>query len=105
MEHKEYNGWHNYETWAVNLWMDNSQPMYQDMAQEYFDRADSDKYFTQKERAIIDFADVLKEEHSENMPEVEGVYSDLLSASLSEVNWYEIAEHYMEEIDSTVESE
>lgn len=23
MNHNEYNGWTNYETWAVNLWIDN----------------------------------------------------------------------------------
>ena len=25
MNKKEYNGWYNYETWMVNLWMDNTQ--------------------------------------------------------------------------------
>ena len=25
MNKKEYNGWYNYETWMVNLWMDERQ--------------------------------------------------------------------------------
>ncbi len=25
MTNKEYNGWYNYETWMVNMWMDNTQ--------------------------------------------------------------------------------
>jgi len=25
MTHKEYNGWTNYETWLVKLWIDNEQ--------------------------------------------------------------------------------
>ena len=25
MTNKEYNGWYNWETWSVNLWMDNDQ--------------------------------------------------------------------------------
>ena len=33
------------------------------------------------------------------MPELEGCYADLLNASLSEVDWYEIAESILEEID------
>ena len=28
MEEKRYNGWTNYETWAVNLWIDNDQGSY-----------------------------------------------------------------------------
>ena len=25
MNHKEYNGWHNYETWLVKLWIDSDR--------------------------------------------------------------------------------
>ena len=28
---KKYNGWSNYETWAVNLWLDNDQYSYNEM--------------------------------------------------------------------------
>lgn len=33
------------------------------------------------------------------MPEVQGMWSDLLSAALSEVDWYEIAEAMLEEVE------
>ena len=40
MNKNEYNGWYNYETWLVNLWMDNdqgSQEMWREHARESID--------------------------------------------------------------------
>ena len=40
MTNKEYNGWYNYETWMVNLWMDNNQgshEMWREIARESID--------------------------------------------------------------------
>ncbi len=95
---KTYNGWSNYETWVVKLWMDNDAASYRHMreqAQEAWDSAQASKSFTRKERAELDLADTLKEDHEEAMSQVEGaqgnVFSDLLGAALSEVNWMEIA--------------
>ena len=31
MDEQGYNGWKNYETWNVNLWLDNDEPMYRDV--------------------------------------------------------------------------
>jgi hypothetical protein len=41
-EDKRYNGWANYETWAVNLWIDNcqgTQEYWNERAQEALQRA------------------------------------------------------------------
>jgi hypothetical protein len=32
-------------------------------------------------------------------PELQGVYADLLGHALSSVNWHEIAEHYVDDLD------
>lgn len=87
MTRKEYNGWTNYETWVVKLWMDNdegSNSYWNEMAEEYLKR--------DAESAFSDLAGLLKEQHEEALPEVNGFIADLLNAAMSEVNWDEIAD-------------
>jgi len=101
MEHKEYNGWYNYETWVTALWMGNDQSSYhywQETAQETLKNTKAEKPLTKRERATMALADQLKEEYEELAPELEGVYSDLLNAAMSEINWHEIAQHQIEDI-------
>lgn len=103
METKQtYNGWKNYETWAVALWMDNEQgtaDAYRERAQKIYANAETHYPFTKEENAILAFSEALKEEYEENTPTSTGVYADLLNAALSEVNWYEIAKHYIDELE------
>ena len=79
--------------------MDESQGYWSERAQEIYDDAEADTSFTKEERATLTLSDVLKDEHEEAMPETTGVWADLLTAALGSVNWYEIAEHYIEEVD------
>jgi hypothetical protein len=88
-----YNGWTNYETWAVKLWLDNEEPSY--------------RYWTGRARelhgsyaAADELADELGDEVTEAAPDLgPSLYSDLLGAALSKVRWYEIAESYLEEVE------
>jgi hypothetical protein len=98
MTRKVYNGWHNYETWAANLWMDNEQGShehYREQAEHCYDNARPHSGLTRADVATHNLADVLRAEHEEAMPDVTGVFADLLNAALSEVNWDEIARHYV----------
>jgi len=107
---EKYQGWANYETWAVKLWIDNeegNQRYWSEVAQETWEGAKADKTFTRKERANLDLADRLKSEHEGAMAEVlEGarveasVWADLLGAALSEVDWGEIADSMLEDAES-----
>jgi hypothetical protein len=107
MAAQKYNGWTNYETWNVALWMGNdSSDYYQEIAQEIFNESETETSFTKAERATLTLADRLKEDFEENTPTVTGCYADLLSAALSEVDWHEIAEHYISDCDtSEIESD
>ncbi len=99
MTHKKYNGWTNYETWLVSLWMNNDEGSYrywQETAEKLWDDKDRDS-----DAFCIAMADRLKDEHETLASEKtgdSGWIADLVNAALSEVNWYEIAEHYVADL-------
>ena len=110
MTEKTYNGWTNYETWNVKLWMDNDEGSYNywtEQAQEKYDEAEADGTFTREEQATLDLSDALKDYFEQEMAEIQatGMWVDLLGAALSEVNWHEIAEHMIEDVDKEEEAE
>lgn len=101
MTNEKFNGWTNYETWNVALWFDNeqsSQEYWKERAQEHYNDAVAGEYEgqTREFEAAYSLSKEMKEQAEEFMPEVEGFYADLLQAALQEVNWMEIAQHYME---------
>jgi hypothetical protein len=101
---ERYQGWTNNETWRVALWLGNEEGSYnwcREVARECWGEVEAEKPFTRAEKATFAMAEWLKEEFEEGNPLKEKgatVYSDLLWAALSEVNWHEIAGHYIEEV-------
>lgn len=102
MTEKGYNGWTNYETWAVNLWMDNEEGTYNHWRDEARTVLKHNK--NNKEEAANRLADLLKGEYEDGVEDAlneqykASLYSDLLNSALSEVDWYEIAEKKVDEI-------
>ena len=100
-----YNGWSNYETWVVNLWLDNDEGSYttcRSLAQRCFEEAVADEVLSRNQRACYQLASDLKEMIEDGNP-LAGeatVYADLLNASISEVDWQEIAKGYLEELET-----
>ncbi len=97
---EKYNGWTNYETWNLALWLGNDQGSYEywrERTREAWDQAEADRSFTRAEQATLDLAKMLEAEIDEGCPEVTGFYADVLSAAIREVDWYEIAEHWIED--------
>lgn len=98
-----YQGWTNYETWAVKLWIDNDHGLYdsvQDMAKAAWDDAEEQFPITaeRQDDAAGCLEGALKELMEAGMPEVTGLWADLLNAAMSEVNWREIATSLISEI-------
>ncbi len=100
MENKKYNGWTNYETWCVALWLDNDRGTAHyiaTLAVSIYEAAQADAFFSKEDRAALDLADRLKEEIEELNPLADQatLYADLINAALSEVNYYEIAQNLL----------
>ena len=97
---KKYNGWTNYETWNVNLWLtsndEESYKYFVERAKELYDESETDKHFSKKENATLKLAAFIYETVEENNPllDTASLYADILRANLStsQVNYYEIAE-------------
>jgi hypothetical protein len=90
---ERYNGWTNYETWCANLWIDQDSTYWDEhtrdiASQQGYDREDS----------TYELSRVMESYYDEFAPATEGMYADLLNASMSRINWYEIAEHYVDEV-------
>jgi hypothetical protein len=100
MSDTRYNGWTNYETWVVNLWMDNeegSHDYWLEVAQEVSNDLETPtNSMTRMDEAIYILADKLKDYHEEAKDEIlersgmeASVWADLLGAALSAANWRE----------------
>jgi hypothetical protein len=111
MGHTTYQGWTNYETWVVNLWLDNDEGVHDywlEQAQECWNEATPTSYSTREEEATELLAHAIKDHHTDTVTEGCGVFHpdygshsvfrDLLDAALTEVNWREIARHFIEEM-------
>lgn len=112
-----YNGWTNYETWAVKLWLDNNEGDYrfwQEQTREAWDEAENkrpNRFMDRSENAQLLLSDRLKDAHDSQSDHpvfaaADGsVYADLLNAALSEVNWQEIANSLLGDLDQENDEE
>ena len=99
-----YNGWSNYATWNVALWIDNDQGSYStrcEMAQECYDDADdmddAKRSLAEKLKSWVDEMNPLTGQAS--------MFSDILSSALADVDYDEIAANFLEDVDLKEEEE
>jgi len=93
-EHERYNGWTNYETWCLNIWIDNDQ--YLAERKEELIREVSIHYDDKQVYELSLLLESMVEELKEDVLEV-GLMSDLLGGAIGKINFYELAEHYWED--------
>jgi hypothetical protein len=89
-----YNGWTNYETWVVNLWIDNDEYLYNDR----LDLVREGKFRNEMHcgEAIRDWLREVLEDTGK-WPQT-GLVADLFGAAWEAVNWTEIGEHSMADL-------
>lgn len=113
---KTYNGYKNYETWCVNLWLSNEEPTCRacreiaaqcrkDAPDHANAKPTAQRYgsatkpmWTIDEAARFTTADALKAFVEENcLPDLGATMaSDMLSAAMEEVDWVEVADAFLE---------
>ena len=81
-----YNGWENYETWCVNLWLENEESTYRAIG-EMVNDVDT----------IDELAESIQNFVEELTPDTSGMFSDLLNHALGSVAWDDIAKSWWEE--------
>ena len=117
-EQERYNGWANYPTWAVNLWLSNDRGLY-DMTNEAVDEEIGDApnciqvkegIWTVEQAIRFNTADHLREmveelPHMTGEAEVlnTGFTADLYGWALGQVDWHEIADAWIEDAAQRVE--
>jgi hypothetical protein len=102
-----YNGYYNYETWLVKVWIDNDQGNVDHWVEQakdlYTNKAEDRKYFTKREEATILLSESMKEYYEDRMPKsissdnIGGLWADLLHSALSDVVWIELSGMIMEQ--------
>lgn len=101
-----YNGWKNYETWAVGMYLDGNYDgegtylAVLDLVRETAENAtEKPGIWTLEQARIFEVEDALKAWFEECLPNNGGsIVDDLLSSAVDEVDWRELAESKLQEI-------
>ena len=93
MNNKEYNGHYNYETWLVSLHIDNEQ--YYEREVQHLANNARNQYELAKDIKNFVEENMIKDENGKDITNC--FLNDLINATLSEVNWQELAEGYIQE--------
>jgi len=115
-----YNGWSNYETWLLNLHLSNNQgehELWESEAERIFRHvieAPTDypdcwrRNGTAATNTLADamkeaITDAIEEEASRSLYSLDCLGVALISSALQEVNWEEIAGHYVDSAEEVVD--
>lgn len=112
-DNEEVNGYRNYNTWTVALWLDNERSSFEHwrlQARHWLTHARrlpqvTNGCWTIAEAARIQLADELEQSVLDNQPLVKAsLYADLLRWAIAEVDWQQIAANWLDEIRDDIAS-
>jgi hypothetical protein len=94
---ENYNGWKNYPTWAVNLWLSNDEGLYyatREIAAQALKETSEDNPGDATGILAANLKDWVTDDLT---PDLGATFAaDLLGYALACVDWYEIAEAWLE---------
>lgn len=107
-EARKHNGWTNYETWLVALWIDNEQATYlerRDRAAFFWIEARPSPGVSKMDAAVAGLSEWLEETVKGRAPDLgASIWADLMNAAICEVNWREIARSWIDEAKADAEA-
>lgn len=107
---RRHNGWSNFETWCVNLWLENNEAAcfhWREQARRCLEEAPDSRLVWDENFRIEDAATSMLAERLQDVivdkmpPRPSDVYSDLLTAALGQVNWEELAVNLLADCKAT----
>ena len=98
MDTQKYNGWTNYATWLVNLHFD-CLDFTDDVEAGVFDDMDADGIRCHVASWIQEYVECYLDEVVDND---NCFVDDLINSTLSDVDWHDIADHYVDDIKDAV---
>lgn len=110
VESNRYNGWKNYETWAVAMWLDNDQAVndyWKEAVGQWVHAAlEGSTEPSLEEAKVIATLNAARELEASHAlaGDRSNVYTGLLTTALSRVDWREIAGHLVDEVEIKVDN-
>ena len=102
MNTHKYNGWTNYETFTVNSWYQDLSYLFEDHIEDLSDEHDD------KQDVLRTIASWIEEHINEEVDlQVDnrgGFVGDLMNAALIEVDWLDLADHYIDDVWDDIET-
>ena len=93
-----YNGWTNYETWVVHLWLTNDEASYlhwRERTRQVVADSENSEDEPAARQLAVEICDAIEEECA---VEAACLAADLMNAALAEVDWQEIAEAFIDDV-------
>jgi hypothetical protein len=100
MSNTKYNGWTNHDTWLCNLWFDNFD--FTDLMHMFDGCEDKGDITNIIEDYIKDYVEEFVESYLAP-GDTHGFIHDMLNSAISEIDFRDIAEHYVDDVAEELE--